>query len=287
MRMKKEFSICCAFIIIALAFSACSDLRDPVPTNSEPEIEVHPAGWLEKTSSDFHGRFLQSIGWNLRNCQQCHGIDYKGGIAESSCLTCHPATPEDCTVCHGGVDNLTGAPPHDLFGNGDVESPGVGVHTPHLEGEELSSGFSCSTCHIVPDSLYAPNHIDSDLPAEVVFSGQALLTNASPQWDHNTLSCSGTYCHGSWSLDKSQSQNSFIYSGDSMQGNSASPIWIDHDSAECGTCHDLPPVGHNPFELSACAGCHGFVIDAAGEIIDKTKHANGLINVFGREFPMF
>ena len=72
-----------------------------------------------------------------------------------------------------------------------------------------------------------------------------------------------------------------------MQGYSASPIWIDHDSAECGSCHDLPPVGHNPFELSACAGCHGLVIDAEGEIIDKTKHANGLINVFGQEFPMF
>jgi hypothetical protein len=70
-----------------------------------------------------------------------------------------------------------------------------------------------------------------------------------------------------------------------MTGDNASPEWTDPDAVFCGSCHGLPPTGHNPFELDACANCHSSVVDATGSIIDKTKHVNGLLNVFGQEFP--
>lgn len=276
-------------MVFSWLFWGCSDLRQPSPTNSPPGLSVHPDKWLIENSPDFHGQFIRNNNWDLKACQQCHGRDYTGGIANTSCLNqaCHPSTPEDCTVCHGGVDNLTGAPPEDLDGNTTTTAPGVGAHTVHLAGDSLTVGFDCATCHVVPDSLYASGHVDSDLPAEVFFSGLALTDTANAAWDVGRVSCNNTYCHGNWSLSKEQSGNSFIYMADKIEGNAASPKWTDPATVVCGTCHNLPPNGHTPFGLTACIGCHSAVIDAEGKIIDRTKHVNGMVNVFGREFPIF
>jgi predicted CxxxxCH...CXXCH cytochrome family protein len=129
--------------------------------------------------------------------------------------------------------------------------------------------------------------VDSDLPAEILFSGLALRDTADAAWDVGNVSCDNSYCHGNWSLAKEQSNNSFIYTADKIEGNAASPKWTDPATAACGTCHNLPPKGHTPFDLTACTGCHNTVINADGKIIDKTKHVNGMINVFGVEFPIF
>ncbi len=272
---------------IAALLLGCSDLKQPVPANLDPELSVHPAGWVDRSTQEFHGLFLASIQWDLGNCRECHGNDYTGGIASSSCITCHAAGPEDCVVCHGGTDNSTGAPPEDLLGNVSTAVRGVGAHTAHLSGKSSSNGFACGTCHLVPASPDAPGHVDSDLPAELNFSNLALSDGASPAWNTSSTSCSDSYCHGNWSLAKEQSTSSFVYANDVMQGNNASPTWTDSESAACGTCHGLPPTGHNPFALSACANCHGSVVDSDGNIIDKTKHVNGMVNVFGQEYPIF
>ncbi|MFQ5649290.1 MAG: CxxxxCH/CxxCH domain-containing protein [bacterium] len=287
MHIRMDLRLIFPWFFLALFLNRCSELREPVPANLEPELSVHPRDWISDGAPEFHGVFLQSSGWDLANCQQCHGVDYSGGIANRSCLTCHPSTPEDCTVCHGGVDNQTGAPPTDLADNFSSGVRGVGAHTPHLSGASFSNGFDCSTCHVVPGTFDAPEHIDSPLPAEVVFSKNALLDEAEPRWNDNSLSCENVYCHGNWSLAKEQSSFAFIYSADSIVGNQASPEWTNPETVTCGTCHDLPPTGHNPFELTACVNCHNLVMDSQGNISDKSKHANGLVNVFGQEFPMF
>ena len=272
---------------VAALLVGCSDLKQPVPANLDPDLSVHPSGWVDDSSQQFHGLFLASIQWDLGNCRECHGDDYTGGIANSSCITCHAAGPEDCVVCHGGTDNATGAPPEDLFGNIATTARGVGAHTAHLSGKSLSAGFECETCHLVPTTFDAAGHVDSELPAEVLFSNLALTDSAAPVWNSSSTSCSESYCHGNWSLAKEQSNSAFIYADDVMQGNNATPTWTDPESAACGTCHGLPPTGHTPFELNACANCHAAVVDSDGNIIDATKHVNGQINVFGQEFPMF
>ncbi|MFQ6114986.1 MAG: CxxxxCH/CxxCH domain-containing protein [bacterium] len=290
MKYKKYFLNYYIFILLGFLFTRCSDLREPVPTNSPANLSVHPFAWSDTTqvdSPDFHSNFFQSIRWDLKRCQQCHGVDYQGGIANFSCLTCHPATPEDCVVCHGGVDNMTGAPPEDLNGNRDTEFRGVGAHTAHLSEGQFSLGFECETCHVVPDSFYAAGHVDSNLPAEVIFSKLALVDKADPTWQIESESCQNAFCHGNWSLLKSESGFSFIYSADRIEGNLASPTWTDPTTVTCGTCHDLPPKGHIPYQLNECSNCHIFVIDADGLIIDKSKHVNGNVNVFGQEYPIF
>ncbi len=276
-----------ALILSWLIYSGCSDLNEPVESNLKPEISAHPVGWVNVNSGEFHGLFIRDIDWDLRNCQECHGVDYAGGIANSSCLPCHPKTPEDCIVCHGGVDNLTGAPPEDLEGNVVPTAHGVGAHTAHLEGDEFAAGFECHTCHAVPDSFYAPGHIGADSQAEVMFENLALADGAQPIWNSDAETCANSYCHGNWALAKEQSDFDNFYTGDEMTGNNASPVWTDPESVDCESCHNLPPTGHIPFELNVCTNCHSAVVDADGNIVDKTKHVNGQINVFGQERPIF
>ncbi len=261
----------------------CSNLRDDVPTVSK---SFHPSGWLAQGTEDFHGAFIRNTEWDLNQCKSCHGDDYAGGKANVSCITCHEATPEDCVVCHGGQDNQTGAPPRDLDGNTAVTSVAVGSHSAHLSGEEVSDGIACESCHLVPATFDSPGHADSMLPAELTFSGLATTDSAAPQWDEGAATCSNAYCHGAWRLSKAESNFASFYTGEEMTGNSAAPTWTDPESAACGSCHGLPPTGHLPFEITACSSCHATVIDASGTIIDKSKHIDGNINVFGQEVPM-
>ena len=80
---------------------------------------------------------------------------------------------------------------------------------------------------------------------------------------------------------KDSSSNQFAYTADKMMGNNRSVIWnqVDGSQAVCGSCHNLPPDGHiaNP----NCSNCHPGVVDANRNIIDQTKHINGMKNVFG------
>src|SRR5262249_38694996 len=102
-------------------------------------------------------------------------------------------------ACHGQGDLI--APPRDTAGRTDLRSIGVGAHDKHLGASDWHKRFACETCHVVPREVGAPGHIfvigangpvQDRLPAEVVFGG--LGTGAS--WDHDTATCSASYCHG-------------------------------------------------------------------------------------------
>ncbi len=255
--------------------------------NGEVNSTSHPEGWTDSGSPDFHGLFIRASQWDLGACQQCHGTDYSGGLTNISCLTCHPQSPEGCVVCHGGVDNQTGAPPEDLDRNTSNMARGVGAHTVHLSDGTSYLGFDCTICHNVPVAFNEQGHADSELPAELEFSGHAVFDGANPGWDENALTCENTYCHGNWSLPKDSTSWDFAYSGDIMEGNNASPSWTEPGSVVCGSCHDLPPVGHNPSEPNECTNCHSSVLDGNLQFKDNLKHINGKVNVLNMEYPMF
>lgn len=278
---------------------SCSD-PEGAPFQTTAPVPVHPADWLKVGSVDFHGRTLARQNYDFAACKQCHGTRYDGGLVEVSCLTCHnkPGGPEACNTCHGDfnadpADFAAIAPPRGLDGETEETDAAVGAHQHHLE-YFASAEATCGECHTVPPAFNSPGHIDATPGAEVSFPGTLVKTategglrQPAPAFDAATNSCNNAYCHGNWGLLKAQSQFVFIYASEKIEGNTASPVWNDEESAACGTCHDLPPKGHNPFELSACVTCHQGVIDQTGVIIDKTKHINGKINVFGQEFPMF
>ena len=260
--------------------------------NCHPTITVHVDGIIDPSSNNFHGSFIKGILWIIVDCQTCHADDYSGGIASPTCLQCHtfPNGPEACNTCHGDFNDLNRiAPPRDLNKDTLTTSPGVGAHVKHLYDNQLGSEILCSTCHKVPQDVYDAGHVDSELPAEIIFGNLAIYDGgANAGYNFSNATCSDVYCHGSFEfLKDSAGANSWIYTDSLIVGNAYAPEWnkVDSTQAVCGSCHLLPPTGHqnagNDPNATTCATCHPGVVDVNGNIIDQTKHINGMKNVFG------
>ncbi len=281
--------------------AGCSQLKnDQTPT--APTLSVHGDGWTDPTSTNFHGNTVRQLNWNMTFCKSCHGGNYAGGTAQTSCLTCHtqPNGPEACNTCHGTfnapVSNIAlWAPPRDVSGDTLTTSRGVGAHQAHLQAT-LGKPLQCQECHTVPAQVYVAGHLDSyPLPAKVVMNDTlANLVSGSgtlvphPAYNAAQLQCSNTFCHGNWQVQKSSApaNRQYIYTDSMIVGANYSPTWTGGVAqAACGSCHGLPPKGHlgygtSDFPLSTCGnpGCHAGVVDGNGNILDPTKHINGKID---------
>ena len=172
MKIKnKAFSYILFYILgisFALLITNCSDLKNNIP--EAPQVNVHKPGILVKTSPNWHGTLVKDRNWNLEYCQQCHAVDFSGGVAGVSCLNCHKnqGGPEACNTCHGDFHNVNRiAPPRDINGDTSTTVLGVGAHTQHLYENNLGNNVSCSNCHKVPDKFNSPGHIDG-LPVKVI-----------------------------------------------------------------------------------------------------------------------
>jgi predicted CxxxxCH...CXXCH cytochrome family protein len=236
----------------------------------------HPADWMEPASAGFHAL---SVNAGLASCQGCHGADLGGGSVGVACGDCHDASLPpgvaswrvNCVMCHGGVDNGTGAPPRTTWGNsGDPTR--VGAHTAHLTPSAVSPGFDCGVCHVKPADALAPGHVGGGT-ATVAFGGLAVNgVTPAPTWSRESATCNGTYCHGA-----------------EMAG--ATPVWtrVGQGEAACGTCHGLPPTGPHPAVtggLAGCSGCHASTMDSSGALIAPSSggtHLNGLVDGGGHD----
>lgn len=271
--------------ISLLFMAACSELRDDLPSASTGERTIHATGWVDTASSGFHGNVIRKANWEMSSCQSCHGRDYRGGVSGVSCRTCHTEAggPESCSTCHGSTNP---APPRDISKNTQPSSRGVGAHQTHIRGTTRAANAVCTDCHNVPSSVYEAGHLDSDLPAEVVFLGfrsSKSTAGFTPSYSTSTGTCSNSYCHGNFT-----------------NGNPTNAVaWSGFTSAaiECGTCHGdpsratlaeraLPKTsaegGTHPNNLN-CSGCHGDVVNASLSFVNAGKHINGKLNVFGTE----
>ena len=254
-------------------------------SNCHPAINVHQAGIIDTTSNNFHGKYIIASNWNLQLCSSCHGTDYSGGVASPTCKTCHTgsAGPEACNTCHGDFHNPNWiAPPKDADRSSDTNDPGVGAHYTHLANVTISTNVACSECHVVPANFSSPGHINADGKAKITFGTFANSGLSGSSYDFSSNKCTNTYCHGNFAFSKANSQNQFFYTADQMEGENFSPKWnvVDGSQGKCGTCHGLPPKGHVYADLTGCGVCHIGIVDEHGNIIDKTKHINGKINVF-------
>ncbi|MCX6136575.1 MAG: hypothetical protein NTV54_03655 [Ignavibacteriales bacterium] len=264
----------------------------------------HLAGWVDVSSAAFHGTAVAGLQWKMDQCRSCHGPDYTGGTSSKSCLTagCHQSrtgaakTPEMCNTCHGDfrgetTDIVSWAPPRTLAGDTVESVRGVGAHRKHLAGS-LGRTVRCQECHVVPATLYAQGHLDSNTPAEVYMRDTIANTVTAhgtqvphPLYTSSTGSCASTYCHGNWTRRRADSPSQGMFTDSVMAGAAFTPKWTGGSvDAACGTtCHTNPPKGHLTVSITSCASCHGEVVDGTGKIIDKTKHINGKINVGGTE----
>ncbi len=277
--MKKLYILILASL---LAMAGCSDVKDDI-VNTDDLALVHPDGFAKYGSDEFHSEIIKELNWDLTKCQACHGSDYSGGIAGSSCLTCHDGSsgPEGCATCHGSSDHSY--PPRDLDDNTDVSSPGVGLHAIHMESDIAE--VSCFACHPAINFGDKLSHIDGR-PAEVLLSFESEYKLADGAYKSDTHECSNVYCHGNFSFEKDSADVAvqWVYSEDAMTGISSTLSWTSEPTGECASCHGNPPQGHFDFPVSSCFNCHGSVVDASGAIIDSSKHINGKINYQGNEY---
>jgi predicted CxxxxCH...CXXCH cytochrome family protein len=162
----------------------------------------------------------------------------------------------NCTGCHGGKDNLTGAPPTDT--KGQDASPAVGAHTTHIQ-----FGVACNACHVVPQAVSSPGHMDGRV--EVTFGDLATANGATPTYSRQT--CSGTYCHGA-----------------TIQGGAKKTVdWnADRGRLDCTSCHGYPPVGAGPHVASPaganCSACHPATVNPDQSLKQGGKHLSGSID---------
>jgi predicted CxxxxCH...CXXCH cytochrome family protein len=242
--------------------------------------EVHEGGILNPRDPEFHSGFVRERSWNFAVCQSCHGSDLAGGKVGVSCQQCHSFQVASdgvptCSSCHGS--DQSPAPPRDLACNTSQSARGVGAHQAHVLGRTNISGtIPCETCHTVPATIDSPGHLDHPLPANVIFSGLAVASGASPSW--NGTSCSSTYCHGG---------------GSNLSSDTAfrqrTPVWtLGTSQAFCGSCHGIPPSTplHSGVVFPDCARCHANTVDSNGQILVSgppgartSAHINGVIDV--------
>ncbi len=200
-------------------------------------------------------------------CSSCHGAP-PPSHARARCAECHPGGGQHlngtmdigvgapgCSGCHGAPGSA--APPRDLDGDTLTTALGVGAHQAHLTGaHRLAAPIACVTCHLVPATVTAVGHLDSEDPAEVV---------AALGWDRSTATCATAWCHGP-----------------------ARPVWTTTDGAYCGSCHGLPPPGAPhvaSMPLTACVTCHPRTVDRFGNILitdgpggPVSTHLDGVAN---------
>jgi predicted CxxxxCH...CXXCH cytochrome family protein len=234
---------------------------------------VHGEDWMNEGSAGFHA---YSADQGLAGCQGCHGADLSGGRVNVACADCHRAAgiapALTCTGCHGGNEDLTGAPPRTTWGQG-ADGIRVGAHATHVAGSAIAPAVACDTCHPAVLSMFAPGHITEATTATVLFSGIAITNLGSiPSWNRNTPTCA-VYCHGA-TLEG---------------GTNTAPTWspVGTGQAACGKCHGLPPGAPHPdvgTDLGVCNLCHAGTIDENGVIIPPAQgglHVDGVTEASG------
>jgi predicted CxxxxCH...CXXCH cytochrome family protein len=183
----------------------------------------------------------------LADCAQCHAdvvaADNQHIIDRARHVDGNVDVSFDqgCGSCHGSPQ--TPAPPRDVSGNTATRAAGVGAHAAHVLGTGGSRKVACETCHIVPESVLAAGHLDTELPAEVVFSADAAAPGTQASYVGG--SCQQTSCHGA-----------VLPSGHASGGSNTAPLWTSGGQATCGSCHGLPPPAPHPNPTYPCHDCH-------------------------------
>ena len=224
--------------------------------------KYHPAGYA---AAAVHGGEMEL---QRQDCRGCHGATLTGGTSGQvgpSCDSCHQANwRTNCTYCHGGTLNNTGAPPRDLASAAATVSQSFQAHTAHIM-TTIAPAEDCASCHINPTDVMTADHAFDSTPArsEVTFAGGL---GKGGSYD-GAGSCT-VYCHGNGRA------NGTYKDGSPAPG--------------CGSCHAGPASGqtawgtmsgehrkHLQMSNVTCATCHNTVTTNGTTIAAPQLHVNG------------
>ncbi len=231
----------------SLLLLSCSELKKDLPAPTVSTGVVHPTGWADATSPNFHGTALLSGKATNKDCAKCHSAAYSGGTSGVSCFKCHALYPHMV-----GWSDSSSADFHGdyLKGKSWDYTECQSCHGADFSGG--SSGKSCYTCH----ASY-PHKSGWGDPASASSHGKYVKAQ-TPAWD--VSSCAP--CHGA------------TYTGGSS-------------NVACFTCHPPFPheVAFNPgyhtaymknngFPYNQCQDCHGASY-AGGPVVDVSCMTSG------------
>ena len=245
-------------LIFLALLTACSGGKDSSDDTSSASGQHHPDGY---DAPEVHGLAAKL---SEEACVACHAADLTGDGDAVSCDNCHAVGwRTDCTFCHGGEVDSTGAPPLDIDGSSSDLS--FAPHTAHVN-DGLHAAYDCDQCHTKPVDALSDGHLFSGdstpAVAELDFGG-GLSTSAT--WD-GAGSCSNLYCHGSGRGDDGEAAVGDDYSACSSchPDDTSRDLWISMSGEH------REHLGHNV----ACDGCHGDTVSDMA-IIDISLHVNG------------
>lgn len=233
------------------------DVVEQTTTTATTDAPYHPNGWV---AADQHGLAanLQTDG----DCRSCHGVALDGGVANVSCDTCHQAGWQtDCTFCHGGTENTTGAPPEDIDNaTANISFPS---HSAHVDGDDHQT-YDCVQCHRKPVDVLTPGHVFGDFTPGYgeMYYGFGL----SPVATYQGGSCSNTYCHG----------DGYNTLGTAYTNDGPKACYDCHADANQGDLGQMS--GDHELHVDEglpCSDCHGNVVDQYQTVITPDAHVNG------------
>ncbi len=262
----------CLASALLLALPACfpqkpdqGDTQPAQPVDTDPDTDgdtdtaFHGEGWI---LGDAHGLAAKL---QEHECTSCHGEDLLGGTTGPSCDDCHNESwRTDCTYCHGGMDDVTGAPPVDMDGLGsDLSFPEHGVHVQ----ETIHAAWGCAECHVRPDDVLSAGHlfVADATPGEAELS---FVDGLSAEGAYaGSGSCGDLYCHG--------------------DGGGNLGDWETSWSTDCASCHGGPDAPGGLTGVHAehleegleCEDCHAQVASGSEDIADPELHVDGHVDV--------
>jgi predicted CxxxxCH...CXXCH cytochrome family protein len=256
--------------IAAGAPNDCEVGAPPPPPTTTPTTEGrhHPEGWSDPAQHG-PGAMLQTGG----DCRSCHGEALDGGSSGVSCDGCHaPGWRTDCTYCHGGTLNTTGAPPQDIDDNADPATISFPEHPEHVTAG-IHPAYGCVQCHTRPTDVLTPGHWFDDLTAgygELNYTG-----GLAPIATYFQGTCSNVYCHGNGRVPGEVASGQAVGCGDCHPGPADTGLW----GAMSGEHQTHLQSG------VTCDECHQGVVDAAGAVIGTDLHVQGAKDVLAPGAP--
>jgi predicted CxxxxCH...CXXCH cytochrome family protein len=97
MKKTKTLLFLIAVTAALLAYMGCSELAEDQGEFASP----HPAGWLDPSSSAFHGAAISLDSLESLSCAACHAPDNSGEPSAVSCFDCHHAADWADPEVHG------------------------------------------------------------------------------------------------------------------------------------------------------------------------------------------
>ena len=292
----------------------------------------HGNGGTTNPLNHANGTINMEFGGYGANTNYSRGNNVAPGTAYGDCSNsdCHgsrtitwgaSSTLPLCDKCHGSRTSAGGffatSGPGTAAGNTD---PIVGAHNAHIH--QTNSAFTlytsysaykdCSECHIKPNGPYDAGHIDTALPAEVVFQPSAIanraiffgVSGAKPAtYSAVSGTCNNIWCHGA-AMDSNVGRGAYatVVADGGTLGTPMAPTWktpfLNGSPAnDCTRCHSYPPSGPNESythfshyttingidtarlkQPNECNACHVNVKGDGSGFINGAAHINGTVD---------